>query len=78
MQIFGIDLWRIIVCAVLIYIVVQRGNFIALFARNKYIKREFEKAAKIFSIASKVGNLTLKTESCMVIIFFVQERLMKR
>ncbi len=60
MQIFGIELWRIIVCAILIYIVVQRGNFVALFARNKYIKREFEKAAKIFSIASKVGNLNPK------------------
>lgn len=60
MKFFGIDLWRIILCIVLIYLVVQRGNIVALFARKKYIKREFEKAVRIFSIASKVGNLNAK------------------
>ncbi len=60
MQIFGIDLWRIVLCVILIYLVVQRGNIVALFARNRYVNREFEKAVKIFSVASKIGNLNAK------------------
>ena len=60
MQIFGIDLWRIILCVVLIAIVVMRANIVAFFARGKYANREFEKALKIFSVANKVGNLNAK------------------
>lgn len=60
MQWFGIDLWRIILCLFLILIVVQRANIVAFFARKSYISRDFEKAAKIFSVANKIGNLNAK------------------
>ncbi len=59
MQIFGIDLWRIILCIVLIFLVVMRANLVALFAIRSYGKGDTEKALKIFSVASKVGNLNV-------------------
>ena len=34
MQIFGIDLWRIILCIVLIFLVVKRAGIVALFAKR--------------------------------------------
>ncbi len=54
---FGIDLWRIILCAVLIYIVVRRANLVASFAKQSYAKRDYEKSLKIFRVANKIGNL---------------------
>lgn len=54
---FGIDLWRIILCAVLIYIVVRRANLVASFAKQSYAKRDYEKSLQIFRIANKIGNL---------------------
>lgn len=62
MQILGIDLWRIIVCAVLIFITVKRANIVAFFARGKYANREFEEALKIFAVANKVGSLNAKNK----------------
>lgn len=59
MKIFGMDLWRIILCAVLIVIVVKRANIVAFFAKIKYNKRDYEGALKIFKIADRVGNLNV-------------------
>lgn len=59
MKIFGIDLWRILLCIVLIYIVVRRANIAAIFAKSCYAKRNYEKALKIFWVADKIGNLNI-------------------
>ncbi len=59
MQIFGIELWRIILAAVLIFLVVKRANIVAFFAKRQFSKGNIEKAVKIFNIASKVGNLNV-------------------
>ena len=37
MQIFGIDLWRIILCAVLIILVIKRANIVAFFGDRKSV-----------------------------------------
>lgn len=57
MQIFGIDLWRIILCAVLITLVIKRANIVAFFGRLKYSKGDTDGALKIFAVADKIGNL---------------------
>lgn len=59
MQVFGIDLWRIILCAVLIFLVVKRANLVAAYGKQYITKGDTEKAVKIFGIASKVGNLNI-------------------
>lgn len=59
MQIFGIDIWRILTCAVLIYFVVMRANIVAIYAKKLYANRDYEKSLKIFSIADKIGNLNV-------------------
>ncbi len=63
MQILGIDLWRIIVCAVLIFLVVKRANLVAGFAKTSYIKGDYEKALKIFKVANHVGNLSIPNKT---------------
>lgn len=57
MKIFGMDLWRIILCIVLIAIVVKRANIVAFFAKIQYNKDNNEKALKLFKIADTIGNL---------------------
>lgn len=60
MQIFGISLWRILLCIALIIIVVKRASLVALFA-SKYIRKgDFAQALKIYRIANKVGNLNVQ------------------
>lgn len=63
MQIFGIDLWRIIVCAILILLVVKRANLVAGFAKTSYIKGDYEKSLRIFKIANTVGNLSVPNKT---------------
>ena len=62
MQLFGIPLWRIILCIILIFLVVKRANIVAVFAKKKYIKRDYEGAINIFKIADKIGNLNSKNK----------------
>ncbi|MDO5310623.1 MAG: tetratricopeptide repeat protein [Clostridia bacterium] len=57
MQLFGIDLWRILLCAVLIFLVVRRANLVAIFGKIKFSKGDNDGALKIFNIANKIGNL---------------------
>lgn len=57
MQLFGIDLWRIILCAVLIALVVMRGNIAALLGKIKFAKGDTAGALKVLSIADKIGNM---------------------
>ena len=59
MKIFGMDLWRIILCIILIAIVIKRADIVAFFAKLKFNKRDNEGALKIFRIADKVGNLSV-------------------
>ena len=59
MQIFEIDLWRIILCIVLIIIVVKRANIVAFFAKREFGKGNNEKAIKIFKTAGIIGNLNV-------------------
>ncbi len=59
---FGMELWRIILIAVLIFLVVKRANIVASFAKSKYNKREYPKAMKLFQLADKVGNLSVKNK----------------
>ena len=59
MKIFGIDLWRILLCVFLIFIVVKRANLVAIFAKRSYAKRDYEKSLKIFRVADKIGNLSV-------------------
>ncbi len=63
MQIFGIDLWRIVLCIILITLVIKRANIVAFFAKRHYANRNFEKAVKVFSIADKVGNMNVNNKS---------------
>ena len=60
MQIFGIDLWRIILCIVLIFLVVKRAGIVALFAKRAFGKGDNEKAIRIFKIANTIGNLNVE------------------
>lgn len=62
MKIFGMDLWRIILCVVLIVIVIKRANIVAFFAKPKYAKGNYEGALKILRVANKIGNLNLKNK----------------
>ncbi len=57
MQLFGIDLWRILLCAVLIFLVVRRANLVAIFGKIKFSNGDNDGALKIFNIANKIGNL---------------------
>lgn len=57
MKLFGIDIWRILLCAVLIFIVVRRANLVAFFGKIKFSKGDNEGALKIFKIANTIGNL---------------------
>lgn len=60
MKLFGIDLWRIILCAALILLVVKRADIVALYAKKKYIKGNYDGAIKIFKVAGTIGNLGAK------------------
>ena len=62
MTLFGIDLWRIITCVVLIILVVKRANIVAIFAKQKYAKKDYEGALKIFKVANVIGNLNIKNK----------------
>lgn len=62
MQIFGIDLWRILTCIILIYLVVMRANIVAIYAKKLYAGRDYEKSLKVFSVADKVGNLNVQNK----------------
>ena len=62
-MIFGIPIWRIILCVVLIFIVFKRANIVAVFAKRKYIKKNYEGAIKIFKIANTIGNMSVKNKS---------------
>jgi len=61
-MIFGIEIWRIVVIVVLIFLVVQRANLVALVAKYQYGKQEQEKAMRLFRLADKVGNLNNKNK----------------
>lgn len=58
-MLFGIPIWRIILIIVLIYIVVQRANLVAIPAKIIYHQRKYPESLKIFKIADKIGNLNL-------------------
>ena len=62
MQIFGIDLWRIILIVVLIFLVVKRANIVAIFAKTKYSQKQYPQAMKIFKIADSIGNLSVNNK----------------
>lgn len=62
MQIFGIDLWRVLLCAVLLYIVVMRANIVAMFASSKYMKQDYNGALRLLKTADKIGNLNAKNK----------------
>ena len=49
--------WRIILAAVLIYIVVRRANLVAIYGKTRYSQRRYPEAMKIFKFADKIGNL---------------------
>lgn len=59
MKIFGMDLWRVILCAVLIVLVVKRANIVAFFAKLKLGKNDDNVALKMFKIADIIGNLSV-------------------
>ena len=61
-MLFGISIWRIILAVALIYIVVQRANLVAVFAKLQYHKRDYNKAMKFFKIADKIGNLNVNNK----------------
>ncbi len=63
MQILGVDLWRIILCAILIFLVVKRANLVAGFAKTNYIKGDYEKSLKIFKVANTIGNLSVPNKT---------------
>lgn len=58
MQIFGIDLWRILVIVVLIFLVVKRADIVAVFAKTKFSLKQYPEAMKLFKIADTIGNLS--------------------
>lgn len=59
-----IDLWRILLCAVLILIVVMRANIMAFIAKFVY-GRNPEKGLKLFKIADKIGNLSVNNKQTL-------------
>ncbi len=61
-MIFGIELWRIVLVVVLIFLVVKRANLVAMFAKVKYNKRQYPEAMKLFQLANKVGNLSVSNK----------------
>ncbi len=61
-MIFGIELWRIVVIVVLIFLAVQRANLVALYAKKKYRNGAYEAAKKWLCIADKVGNLNINNK----------------
>lgn len=63
MQIFGIDLWRILLAVILIILVVKRANIVASFAKTQFAKGNYEKAIKIFKVADVIGNLNVNNKS---------------
>lgn len=61
-MIFGIEIWRIVLVVVLIFLVVKRANLVAMFAKAKYSKREYPEAMKLFQLANKIGNLSVSNK----------------
>lgn len=61
-MILGIELWRIVLVVVLIFLVVKRANLMAMFAKVKYNKRQYPEAMKLFQLANKVGNLSVSNK----------------
>lgn len=55
-------IWRIVIAACLIYIVVRRANLVAIPAKMAYSKREYAKSMKIFKTADKIGNLNVSNK----------------
>ena len=53
----GETIWKIILLAVALLVIVKRAAIVALFAKQKYAKGNYEGALKIFNVADKVGNL---------------------
>lgn len=62
MTLFGISLWRIILIVVLIFLVVQRANLVAAFAKFKYARGRYQEAMRIFLVADKIGNMNLNNK----------------
>lgn len=62
MQIFGIDLWRIIAIISLIFLAVKRADIVAIFAKNKYAQRQYPQAMKLFRLADTIGKLSVKNK----------------
>lgn len=50
-------IWQTLLFVALILIIVKRAGIVALFAKQKYAKGDYEGALKIFKVADKVGNL---------------------
>lgn len=61
-MLFGIPIWRIVLVVMLIYLVVKRADLVAAVANAKYRKRQFPEAMRIFKIADKIGNLSVKNK----------------
>ena len=61
-MIFGIELWRIVLVVVLIFLVVKRANLVAMFAKVKYNKRQYPEAMKLFQLANRIGNLSVNNK----------------
>ena len=51
--------WKLLLLVALVIIIVKRAGIVALFAKYKYSKGDYNGALKIFRIADKVGNLSL-------------------
>ena len=49
--------WKMLLLVALVFIIVKRAGIVALFAKYKYSKGDYNGALKIFRIADKVGNL---------------------
>lgn len=62
MQIFGMDLWRIIVIVVLIFLVIKRADIVAVFAKTRYSQKQYPKAMKLFKLADRIGNLNINNK----------------
>lgn len=50
-------IWKLLLLAVIVFIIVKRAGIVALFAKRKYAKGDYFGSLKIFNIAAKVGNL---------------------
>ncbi len=50
-------IWQLLLLAALVFIIIKRAGIVALFAKQKYAKGDYQGSLKIFNIASKVGNL---------------------